>query len=190
MTVLTVDLASKFSAVCVMADSGEVYREFDSRGKTSFGFALEIRKALIDYPDTRLVIIEDVPYGISRQAMIKPVLRVQGILIGALARWIDQILFVNPSTWQKTYPGVARGKEADRIEAARVAAAKLGYTPPDLVGDYVDSLPEGAKVLKKHTNPLEKTMTDYIDAFLMARWVLSFTPEELRSQSGVQPVFI
>lgn len=198
MIVLTVDLASKFSASCVRDGSG-VLREFDSSGKTAFQFALELAKAAEEFqPD--LILIEDVPYGISSQAMVKPVLRLQGILLLALHRFMDKILFVNPSTWQKEYPGVARAPkglskaqaEAYRIEAARAAAAERGYTPPDLVAAYVASLPEGTKVLKKHTNPLVKQMTDYVDAFLMSDWAYNLGSFEAvaRQPSGVQPVFI
>ena len=111
MIVLTVDLASKFSAACVRGEAG-VLREFDSSGKTAFQFALELAKAAEEFqPD--LILIEDVPYGISSQAMVKPVLRLQGILLLALHRFMDKILFVNPSTWQKEYPGVARAPRPD-----------------------------------------------------------------------------
>jgi hypothetical protein len=199
MRVLTVDLASKFSAVNVRDSQRGVLCEFDSSGKSAFEFAVAIAKAAEEFqPD--LILIEDVPYGISSQAMVKPVLRLQGVLLLALHRWVSKTLFVNPSTWQKEYPGVARAPkglskaqaEASRIEAARVAAAERGYAPPDLVAAYVASLPDGAKVLKKHTNPLVKQMTDYVDAFLMADWAINLGSfEAVASQpSGVQPVFI
>lgn len=190
MFVLAVDLAAKFSAVNVQDDSGKVYLEFDSSGLSAFQLGRRILEAVEDYK-VDLILIEDVPYGISSQAMVKPVLRLQGILITILHRYLDRVVFVNPSTWQKTYPGVARGKSEDRVEAARQAALALGYSPPDLVAQHIASLPEGAKVLKKHTNPLAKSMTDYIDAFLMVRWAFTFeTQEEFLAQSGVQPVFI
>ena len=193
--ILTVDLASKMSAACVMGDSasnrsgenGKVYSEFDSYGKTAFQFARELKVAA-DTWEVDLIVLEDVPYGISSQAMVKPVLRLQGVLILALSQHLDKILFLNPSSWQKYYPGVARGEAKARVEAARQAALSLGYSPPDKVQEYIDSLPEGSKVLKKNTNPLEKVMTDYIDAFLMARWVLSV--DDIRNISGVQPVSI
>lgn len=203
MIVLTVDLASKFSAVCVRstfaAHPSGVLCEFDSSGVSAFLFAKKIADAVAEY-QPHLILIEDVPYGISSQAMVKPVLRLQGILLLALHRHIGKILFVNPSTWQKEFPGVARAPkgltkaqaEASRIEAARVAAEKAGYAPPDLVAQYVASLPEGAKVLKKNTNPLVKQMTDFVDAFLMSEWAISLGSfEAIANQpSGVQPPMI
>lgn len=192
--ILTVDLASKFSAVAVRERGCEVHHQFDSAGKSSFKFCAEVGRAAIDY-EVELVIIEDVPYGISSQAMTKPVTRLQGVLMACLNKNLDKTFFLNPSTWQKRFPGVGvapRGltktqKDAFRIEAARAHAARLGYTPPDLVAEYIASLTEGTKVLKKNTNPLEKSMTDYIDAFLMTDWVFSFdTLEEVRGLVGVQ----
>jgi hypothetical protein len=194
MIVLSVDLASKFSAACVN-DEAEVRREFDSSGMSALQFAMKLSRTADEF-DVDLILIEDVPYGISSQAMVKPVLRLQGILLLALHRHFSKILFVNPSTWQKEYPGVARAPkgmskaegEKFRIEAARKAAEERGYSPPDLVAQYVASLPEGTKVLKKHTNPLEKIQTDYVDAFLMSDWALTLGSFEAvaNQPSGVQ----
>lgn len=189
---LTVDLAAKFSAYNVMDSNYEVHREGDSRGKSAFQFVEELVSAVVDFePD--LILVEDVPYGISSQAMVKPVLRLQGILIHALGQIdaLDHTIFVNPSTWQKEYKGVARGPALDRIEAARFHADFMGYQPPNLVAEHIAALPEGKRVLKKDTNPLEKTMTDYIDAFLMARWsynIGDFTTHV--ATKGCQRVFI
>jgi len=190
--ILTVDLAAKYSAYMVMDGNLQVLCQGDSRGKSSFFFVDELLEVIGLY-DPTLIIVEDVPYGISSQAMVKPVLRLQGILIHALGleNLLGLTFFVNPSTWQKNYPGVARGKADERIEAARAHAERLGYLPPDLVGEYIASLPEGKKVLKKNTDGLYKTQTDYVDAYLMADWVYSFeTFEELRDLKGVQPVFL
>lgn len=189
---ITVDLAAKFSAYNVMDSKYKVHREGDSRGKSAFEFVDEIIEAVVKYePD--LILVEDVPYGISSQAMVKPVLRLQGILIHALGQVdaLDLTLFVNPSTWQKEYKGVARGPALERIEAARFHADFMGYQPPNLVAAYIASLPEGKRVLKKDTNPLEKTMTDYIDAFLMARWSYGIGDFDAHANTkGCQRVFL
>lgn len=188
-THLTVDLASKFSALCVQDERGQVLHQADSRGKTASDFADEIAITAERF-DVWLILIEDVPYGISSQAMVKPVLRLQGIIIKALIdkNLLGLALFINPSSWQKTYEGVSRGKQPEREEAARLAALSFGYSPPDLIGQYTATLPEGAKVLKKNTNPLAKTMTDYIDAYLMGRFVLRQGQfGDLAKLSGVQP---
>ncbi len=186
---LTVDLASKFSALCVQDERGGVLHQADSRGKTAIAWAEEIALTAERF-DVWLILIEDVPYGISSQAMVKPVLRLQGIIIKALAdkNLLGITLFINPSSWQRTYEGVSRGKAPEREEAARQAALSLGYTPPDLISQYAASLLEGAKALKKHTNPLAKTMTDYIDAYLMGKFVLRQGQfGDLAKLSGVQP---
>lgn len=195
---VTVDLASKFSAVMVRDLGGEVREQWDSNGLSAFQFATKLGNTVKRWrPD--LIVIEDVPYGISSQAMIKPVLRLQGILIAVLHEWLHVTVFLNPSTWQGKFPGVGRapkgmkGKAADdyRIEQARAHAEAAGYTAPDLIGQYVTTLPEGTKVLKKHTDPLAKIMTDYVDAFLMSEWVRSFDSyDTVRSLTGVQVVFI
>lgn len=193
MKILTVDLASKFTAAMLRSDDGEVHRQFDSRGKSSFQLAREV-ESLADEAD--LILIEDVPYGISSQAMTKPVLRLQGVLIRELEKQLHKVYFLNPSTWQKAYPGVATApkgltktaKDAYRIEAARAHAERLGYTAPDLVAEYIASVPEGTKILKKHTNPLEKVMTDYVDAFLMNDWAHGIgNLSAFSNLAGVQP---
>jgi hypothetical protein len=187
--ILTVDLAAKFSAACVMDENGKVYWEGRTGSWGMVGWATvlaEIAKAW----EVNLILVEDVPYGISSQKMTKDVTRLQGMLIAEMWRraLLDKVFFVNPSTWQKTFPGVARGKPEERIEAARVAAEKLGYKPPDLVQQYIDSVPEGTRVLKKHTNPLAKQMTDHIDAFLIGQWAIGRL-ENIRTLTGVQPAF-
>lgn len=193
----TVDLASRFSAVVLRSRDGEIHRQFDSRNKTHFEFAAEVGR-INALPEVELTVVEDVPYGISSQAMVKPVLKFQGVIMTMCHRDLDKVLFCAPATWMKDFPGVQRApkglskSEADkyRIEQARLHAAHLGYSPPDLVQEYLDSLPEGTKALKKHTNPLEKSMTDYVSSFLMNHFVTSRTEEEFRGLQGVSPAYI
>lgn len=187
-----VDLAARFSAVVLRDEGGEVRAQFDSRDKSAFAFAAEIARTALD-PECEVTLVEDVPYGISSQAMVKPVLRLQGILMAASWRTIEQMYFVAPATWMKDFPGVQRApkgltkSQADkyRIEKAAEYALGLGYTPPDLVQEYIDANP-GAKVLKKHTAPLEKSMTDYISAFLMAESTAAYNMQDLPSIQGIQ----
>lgn len=186
MIILTVDFAAKFSAGLVRGHGGEVHSQFDSLDKSSFDFLELIVEHVNEYsPD--IILIEDVPYGISSQAMTKPVLRLQGSLILALRHHLDKVYFLNPSTWQKEFLGVARGKPAERVEAARMHAERLGYSPPDLVEAYKATVPEGKKILKKNTDPLAKVMTDYIDAFLMSEWAMERNGDF--NISGVQQVY-
>lgn len=191
--ILSVDLAAKLSAVILRGAGGGVTAQFDSRDKPPLRFLREIAYAA---DEADIVVVEDVPYGISNQMMIKPVLRLQGALLSYLSvtQSVSKTLFMGPSVWMKDYPGIQvattkgltkSASDKERIETARIHAERLGYTPPDLVSEYVSGLPEGKKVLKKNTNVLEKSMTDYISAFLMAEFCSRFTFEELSGMPGV-----
>lgn len=197
MFFLTVDLASKFTAAMVTDEAGVVHREWDSRDLSAFEFAATLSQAIQQF-DPAHILIEDVPYSNKfTQAMTKAVTRFQGIIIHELADHLDRVRFINPSTWQKDYPGVGRapkdlkGAAATkyRIEAAEAAAEKLGYLPPDLVARYTAAQEPGTRILKKHTASLTKNMTDYVDAFLMSDWLRNHQ-SELDEISGVQPVMI
>lgn len=195
--ILTVDLAARFSAAMLRDRDGEVHHQFDSIGKTHFGFASEVGRLGRD-PDVELVVIEDVPYGISSQAQVKPVLRYQGVMMSVLHPVLEKVAFLAPATWMAMFPGVQRAPkgltksqaDAYRIEQARIHAAEHGYEPPDLVQLYIDKQPEGKKILKKDTAPLEKAMTDYVSAFLMSEFVCSMSVEQFLSRQGVSPAYI
>ncbi len=167
MSILTVDLASKFSAYALTTKRGQVAAQGDSLGKSAQQFVRELRSVTDEFEPT-IILLEDLPYGIKNQKMTKPATRLQGAVILELIPYTT--LWINPDTWQKEYPGVGRGggEEWQRIEAAANYARERGYEPPDLVGEYLATVPEGKRPLKKHTNPLEKVMTDYVDAFLMS----------------------
>lgn len=196
MFYLTVDLASKFSAACLRDDTGQVRWQGDSSGMSAVEWVETLAKLVggIAPRHDIHILIEDVPYGISNQAMVKPVLRLQGMLIHALGN--VEFYFINPSTWQKEYDGVSRSPKGlsktegakARIEAARLAAEKLGYTAPDLVAQWQQENPD-LKPLKKYTNPLEKNMTDYVDAFLMNDWLQRHV-DDYKTLSGVQAPLI
>lgn len=195
---LTVDLASKFSAVVVRDEAGQVRWQWDSMGKSAKVFANSIARAVHKMESeghTVHVLVEDVPYGISNQAMVKPVLRLQGMVI--LAMDDSEFYFINPATWQRDYPGVARApkeiksksaKDAYRAGAAAKHALDLGYSPPNLVAKWQAENPD-TKPLKKYTNPLEKNMTDYVDAFLINDWLVRHL-DDYKTISGVQPPLI
>lgn len=192
MTVLlSVDLASKLSAVVQRGSGGEVLAQFDSRDISIMKFAKTIAAHAAE---SNITVIEDVPYGVSSQAMTKPVLRVQGAILACFELMkLDPPVFVSPGVWMKAYPAVqyapkgmskAAGDKA-RIEAAAHYAREAGYEPPDLVTAYVATLPEGKKALKKVTNVLEKSMTDYVSAFLMSEFCRQHTRADLLALPGV-----
>jgi hypothetical protein len=189
---LTVDLASKFSAAVVMDLSNQVLLEFSSVGLSAIEFAEQCAQTALDFEVTE-AIFEDVPHGITGQGQVKPPFRLQGIVIDEMAKvdLLDRTFFLDPSMWMKMFEGVAKRPkgttktEGDKIRyaAARAHAHRLGYSPPPLVQNYIDSCAlTGVRVLKKNTDPLYKTETDHIDAFLMGVWANSFeSQEELRS---------
>lgn len=192
-TLLSVDLAAKLSAVILRGAGGEVTRQFDSRGKTPLRFLQEIAVASAE---ADIVIVEDVPYGVSSQAMVKPVLRLQGALCAYLTAkgTLDRTLFMGPSVWMKDFPGVQHATtkglsksaaDKERIETAASHAKIAGYLPPDLVSEYIANLPPGKKALKKDTGILEKSMTDYVSAFLMSEFSRRFSFEQLLAMPGV-----
>lgn len=196
---LSIDLAAKFSAAVLRDSTGKVRWQGDSRKDSPvvwvqrLGHVVALAK---DEDEDILVLVEDVPYGISNQAMVKPVLRLQGMLILELIHFSVYPYFINPSTWQSDYPGVGRApkglSKADalkyRVEKAAEYARELGYEPPDLVAEWQTENPD-LRPLKKYTNPLEKGMTDYVDAFLMNDW-LQRNKEDFRTRSGVQIAYI
>ena len=191
-TILSVDLAAKLSAVIQRGPGGEVLAQFDSRNKKASVFCKELAKLAAE---SDLTVVEDVPYGIKQQSMIKPVLRLQGGLLLYLdvLGAVEKTIFMSPSEWMKPYPGImyapkdltkAAGDKY-RIDQAAHYAREAGYTPPDLVAEYLATLPEGKKPLKKDTNVLEKSMTDYVSAFLMSEFCRTRTKEDLLRLGGV-----
>lgn len=196
--ILTVDLAARFSAAMLRdREGGEIHHQFDSLDKSHFDFAAEVAQ-VGRRDDVSLIVFEDVPYGISSQAMVKPVLKYQGIMMAVLHPVLDRVTFLAPATWMKMFPGVQRAPkgltktqaDASRIAAAAEHAQRLGYTPPDLVQAYIDAQPEGTKILKKNTNKYEKAATDYVSAFLMSEYVRSISEEDFRNTQGVSPAYI
>lgn len=185
---LTVDLASRMSAVILRDVAGQVIRQFDSRDKSPREFVECIAKLVHNW-NPQHILVEDVPFGISSQFQTKPVTRLQGMLMYAMDR---DFYFVSPSQWQNSYPGVARAPKgmtknaADkyRIEQARKHAEDLGYSPPDLVAQWQIEHPD-LKPLKRYTAPLEKSMTDYVSAYLMSDWLMK-NVDTYTTLSGVQ----
>ena len=194
-TVLSVDLAAQFSAAVLRGAGGEVLHQFDSRNKPSLRFCQEVAAAATG---ADIVVIEDVPYGISNQNMIKPALRLQGALCAYLTARdaLDCTVFMSPNVWMKDFPGVSHSttkglskaaSDQERIDTAAFHALQAGYTPPDLVGAWEAECREvGRKILKKDTNPLRKSETDYVSAWLMSEFTRRFTLTELRVMPGVQ----
>lgn len=189
---LSVDLASKFSAAILREAGGKILWQGDSAGKSPREWVQELARVAHGAGDVK-ILVEDVPYGVKSQAMTKPVLRLQGMLILALD--VD-FHFINPATWMKDYEGVARApKGMSKSEGLKYRNAKalehareLGYEPPDLISEWQKKNPD-LKPLAKYTNDLKKSQTDYVMAFLINDWLVRHK-HEYTTLSGVQLAMI
>jgi hypothetical protein len=158
--IVSVDLASRYSAVVGMDAGGEVVFQYDSWNKDINTFITNLG----DSAANRLVeffLIEDLPHGLQFREDVKTACRIQGMVIKELSDRgvIDKVVFCQPKVWQQHYEGVFRGKP----KQARAAALNLGYEPPDL----------HSELHKEARTKARKVETDYIDAFLMGHWALT-----------------
>jgi hypothetical protein len=168
---LVVDFAARYSAAIVINDCGNVLEQFDSWHMTENEWV----HRLVDYfsPNMLLspaywagkyvpveqLILEDLPPSVKFTNVVRTVRCLQGRIIDRMIayRAIDKLLFVPPSLWQRSM-GVWR---ADTVQT-REKAKELGYEPPDMVtGKHYKELQIGHKV-----------ETDYVDAYLMAAWLV------------------
>jgi hypothetical protein len=180
--ILTLDWAAKFTAGMVRDHSGLVQHQFDSWGKDIFEFSEEVATIAAEFDVVR-VVIEDVPYGIKSQFMVKPVLRAQGVLMDELNRvdMLERSFFLPPAEWQRFF-GIFKGGP----KAAEEKARELGYTSayrPDLLIDYAGDIPEKGPARSKVRAQLKKAMTDYDDAFLIGQWTLDVGEEIFREKT-------
>jgi len=194
----SVDLAAKFSAVILRERSGQVVGQFDSRGLSPFQFAAKIGRTA---RECEMTVVEDVPYGITQQGMVKPPLRFQGLVMMACWKNIEDLYFLDPARWMNAFEGVRRipKEQSDGMSKLQVQrqrelnmrnhAKQRGYEPPDLVQAYIDANP-GKKILKKDTGPLEKNVTDYVAAFLISEFVISQPRPSFVAHQGVSPAYI
>jgi hypothetical protein len=161
VTVLAVDLAAKFSAFCVMPSSGEVLHEEDSFGRSEEAF-LDAITANYETNNAEVLVVEDLPHGLSYTKTVKAVCRLQGRIVQQFydgGSW-QPILFVAPAAWRAHYDGMQRGTGP---EAVFDASTVLGYYPPDITARA-----------KGNGGPsrARKVASDYCSAFLIARWAL------------------
>jgi hypothetical protein len=161
--IVAVDLAAKYSAACAMTLGGVLLNQFDSWGKARNEF-LAIITAPWRYATTpAALIVEDLPHGVRYMTVTKAVCRLQGRIIERMDSYgsADAIVFVQPETWRRSFPGLERGTGPGAVVGV---AAGLGYDPPDLSSRVVKS---GDKATAR------KVATDYCAAFLIARWAVT-----------------
>lgn len=165
MTVLAVDLAAKYSAVCLMDEDYTVIKQYDSWQITEdqFVVALAAHWFFADTPPD-VMVVEDLPHGLNYTTLVKAVCRLQGRIIQAMDDMPEggpeEMLFVAPNTWRAHYSGMERGTGA---AAVFPVSQRFGYAPPDLL--------ERAKG-NGGPSRAKKVASDYCSAYLIARWAI------------------
>jgi len=158
-----VDLAAKFSALCVMDLQHGVIAEDHSWGKSEDEWVDAVVSPFYNSLDNLplALVIEDIPHAVGFRKLVKHVCQLQGRIVQAMTSVGagDRVVFVPPQLWQMYFPGVYRGK----AEGALKAAESFGYTPPHLLTKDLHG---------KDRMDARKTMTDHVDAYLIARWFL------------------
>lgn len=164
ITVVGVDLAAKYSAVCWMGHLGSVIEQWDTWGRTEQAFINLLVAPFRHCPVPPAVLaIEDLPHRLPFASLVKNVCRLQGRIVQAMddIGMLERVLFVPPAEWRKTFPGLERGTGPDAVIPV---ASRQGYTPPDLSDRIRRS---------GHITIARKVASDYCAAFLIARWALS-----------------
>jgi len=170
LNLLGIDLAARFSAGIVLNEQHEVLSEFDSWKYSQLEFVDKCVEEALKY-GVSSTIAEDIPYGIKQQAQTKPATRLQGILIRAFSenKILEDLYFLNPSTWQRDME-VFREKPY----TPREAAEQRGFSQRLPIEMYVEDIPPLGKEHSKRRSAvraqLKKASTDYDDAYLITAW--------------------
>lgn len=162
MTVLAVDLAAKFSAACLMDDNYHVVSQVDSWLTSESRFITNLVEYFDTFTSPEVMVIEDLPHGLSYSTLVKTVCRLQGRIYERLQNTFssgDEILFVAPATWRAHYD-MKRGTGPNEVFPV---VEKFGYQPPDLTARS-----KGNGGLSK----AKKVQSDYCSAYLIARWAI------------------
>ncbi len=164
LSLVGVDLAAKYSAVCWMGHLGSVLSEWDSWGSAEDTFVASIVAPFATCPvPPSVLVVEDLPHRLPFSHLVKTVCRLQGRIAHAMdaVGHLDRLLFVAPAQWRAHYTGLGRGTGPDAVVPV---ARDNGYTAPDLTPRIIRA---------GHTGIARKVATDYAAAFLITRWALS-----------------
>lgn len=189
LPVIGVDLAAKYSAFVAVSQSGEVYSEGDSFHREEEDFVSDILDAAEDLhisPGVSagyspLLVIEDVPHRVTFRIQVKQACRLQGRIVHEARQrgLFDRILFIQPATWQREFGVFKAGTKATREKAE-----EFGYVCPVLSEDSrfsVDGL--AGKERTKMRASARKTQSDYVDAFLITRYIQLHLDEDISSRT-------
>lgn len=167
MLIQAVDLASRYSASCVIDAEGRVLRQVHSwKGPgclTPDGeFVEEILRPWVGPGAPAVLGVEDIPHSLTAtsKTMVKRVARLQGRICEAMDRWghLDRVLFIPPDVWQRDM-GVWR---AGPTAVLPRALEDFGYEPPDTGWE---------KLHKRDREVAKKARSDFSAAYLIARWL-------------------
>lgn len=166
MRFVGIDLAERHSAAVVLHEDGTVLHEtvLDTGPKKTppdpFGKAVimahwwtELEAATYTDVDERIWVIEDIPPHMMDP---KPVLKLQGALIGFMVVHEIEAHLIRAKEWQDFF-GYKKKDHGDSKKWAAALCEERGYVPGM-------TLPEGTKVLAK-------PKTDLRDAYLLAEWL-------------------
>jgi hypothetical protein len=144
-----------------MDENYSVLAEFDSWGMTEDAFVHKLvswwGQPLISPPE--VMVVEDLPHGLSYSTLVKTVCRLQGRIAQAMETSIEDILYVAPATWRAHYE-MKRGTGPNEVFPV---VERFGYKPPDLT---VRAKGNGGQSKAK------KVQSDYCSAYLIARWAI------------------
>lgn len=169
MKVLAVDLAARYSAACLMDESGEVLWQFDSWAWSEEQFLSRVVSPWLAYFEPPIaLVIEDLPHRSPYGRIVKAVCRLQGRILDRMSMLnaLDQIVFVIPTVWRSFHKSL---KPKTGPNAVVAVAEELGYRPPDYSGTVIK---------KPDKKTVQKVATDYCAAYLIARWAMGIYLEK------------
>jgi hypothetical protein len=160
--ILAVDLASKFSAACLMNAQGSVTSEWHSWGSSEASW---VNSLVANSKFAEIVLIEDLPFSLRISKTVRDVYRLQGRIIENMEQHVfhtRKMVFIPPKLWQDHFKPEGM-KSGDKKAAKRIAEEKYGYIAPQLLHKELHG------VDRTHAR---KSMEDHTDAFLIARYML------------------
>lgn len=169
--ILCVDLAARFSAACLTDNSGSLVGQWHSWQSSPFQWACALACEFSTLPVScdPLMVIEDLPHGLGISRTVRDVYRLQGMIIQQVKNYHDEnrIVFIPPMLWQSSFKPLGV-KPGDKKAIKAAAEEKYGYTPPQLLHKDLHGID------RQHAR---KTMEDYVDAFMISRYMLEVGQE-------------
>lgn len=158
--IVAVDLAAKFSALCVLDVNNDVIDQNHSWQKSESEWIDQVVSYFYQSnPLPTVLAIEDLPHGVGYKKLVKEVCRIQGRIYQLMSSVgeEDKVIFIPPQLWQIHHKTYRKG-----IVGEAEKASELGYSPPSLLSKDTHG---------KDRIAARKTETDYVAAYLIGRYV-------------------